>query len=270
MKSSQVFIASFWKDVEWLRHNLITLKKFSEGFLPPVVCVTVQDYPIFKDVVAQSYPGAILATHNGVGFMGAQVAMMMCDIYCPDADYIFLLGSDCMAVDKFTPAPFFDESGLPVMLYNTFDHLLKFHPGVMPWKTGTERVLGFECPVETMRRIPIVYPRELYAHVRSHIERLHGQTFSEYIHEADRPRGDTSESNILGGYAHRFMPHLFRWWNMDENYNESVARWPSSILQFWSKAANGMDSPCDRDFKYSGGTTLGKTPRQVFKEVMGE
>ena len=94
--------------------------------------------------------------------------------------------------------------------------------------------------------------------------------FRDYIYAGNRAKNDTSESNILGCYARMAHPELYRWWNMDEHYEETFVRYPSPILQFWSHAANGLDSPSDRDMKYPMGSTLGKTPREVFRNVMGE
>lgn len=265
---AQVFIASYAKDAVWLRHSLLSLKKFSVGFLPPVVCVSQADLAQFQQIAAETFPEAEIKVYDGNAFMRAQIAMMRADELCPDADYIFLFGSDCFVTDTFTPEPFFD-SGRPVMLYNTYTHLLQHHVGVMPWKRGTERVLGFPTPLETMRRIPLQYDRRNYAPMRAHVEKVHGMGFDDYIYSADKIHKNTSESNILGSYAYEFMPELYSWWNMDNNYNESMTRWPSPVIQFWSHA--GIDAKCDRDYRYGDGkTTLGKTARTVFKEVLGD
>ena len=39
----QVLIISYLPDFQWLPHCLASLRKFSVGFLPPVVCVPEQD-----------------------------------------------------------------------------------------------------------------------------------------------------------------------------------------------------------------------------------
>lgn len=267
MPTHQVLIASYCKDAEWLKYNLISLKKFSKGFLPPVVAVSAEDYDLFRKIADEHHPEAQIKIWDGTGFIRAQCAMMSGDILCPDADYVFLLGSDCLAFETFTPEPYFDENGLPVMLYNTYEHLLNYHPAVMPWKKGTERALGFDCPIESMRRLPLLYPKSLYKPVRDYIETVHNMPFQDYMYSSEVKFGGNSESNILGSFAYRFMPEIYRWEKLDDEYQKTVDRWPNAVWQLWSHG--GLDRPCDQRYSYKGGTVFGITPRQLIREVLG-
>ncbi len=261
-----LFTASYRGDAVWYEYSLRSMKKFCHGFLPPVVCVGSEDADQFQEIVDRNYPEARVAILDGTGVERAQIAMMRIDEMCPDADYLWLMGSDCIVGSEMTPEPFF-ENGKPVMLYNTFDHLLKFAPGVAPWKRGTERILQMEVPVETMRRVPTIATPEMYRRVRAHVERAHRKPFDRFIIDNHRINRDTSETNILGGYAWQYMRETFEWENMDQAYEECMSKYPNPVLQFWSHG--GLDKPCDRDMKYSGGSTLGKTPRQLFSELLG-
>ncbi len=263
---AQCLIASYAKDAVWLEVCLRSLKKFSVGFMPPVVAVSQIDYAQFREIADRVFPEAIISVFDGHGFMRAQAAMCSGDILCPDAEYVFLLGSDCMMVDTFSPEPFF-RNGKPVMLYNTYQHLLKHAPGVKPWKIGTERVLGFTVPAEHMRRLPLVYPVELYPLVRAHIEELHKMPFIDYLYASDKSHGGNSESNILGSWAYKFRPDMYEWICLDDRYDSEMKNHPNPIHQHWSHG--GIDRKCDRDMKYFGGSTLGKTPRNLFKEILG-
>lgn len=265
--TSQVFVASYSRDFEWLKHCLLSLKKFSVGFLPPVVGVSEREFRMFRILADQIWPEVKIAADGLDGWMPAQIRMMKIDKYC-DADHIFLLGSDCMVSSEFRPEPFFRQDK-PVMLYNTYDHLLPHAPGVMPWKRGTERVLGFESGIESMRRVPTVHPRGLYEPMRRHVEAIHHMPFEQYIEHGEKIGGGTSETNILGSFAWRYMHDIYEWVNLDNCYDTEMPKHSNPVLQFWSKAANGMDSPSDRDMRYSGGSTLGKTPRQLFAEILG-
>jgi hypothetical protein len=196
----QVFISSFGKDYPWLEYNLWSLKKFQCDFLPPTVCVDSQDYPGALQLVARTYPETRVMRKDGrgpgTGFLRAQVAMMCADLLCPEADYIYLVGSDCMAFRRFAPDVYWFK-GLPVMLYNSYAELGNMD-SVGAWQHATEQVLGFDCPNETMRRLPLVYPKELFPAVRKHVETRHGLAFEDYIYKKGHP---LSESNILGCYA---------------------------------------------------------------------
>src|SRR5574342_144140 len=98
MSRHQVLIASYNRDFVWLQYNLRSLRKFQAGFLPPVVCVDGGDFAAAQRLVSQDFPGARVMRKDGrgpgTGFLRAQIAMMCGDLLCPQADYVYLLGSD--------------------------------------------------------------------------------------------------------------------------------------------------------------------------------
>ncbi len=266
----QVLICSYQKDFQWLIHCLTSLRKFSSGFLAPVVCVDPQDEFGALDIVAQSLPAAKVVVTKGrpnQGFMRAQVAMMNADLLCPEADNIYFLGSDCLAHYRFQPEPYCDAQGRPAILYSSYESIRSVHHDTFPWREGVNRVLGIDPLNEYMRRIPSVFPRSIFAPMRAHVEKQHGINFEDYIYEADD--GKTSEANILGAYAHHFMPETCHWVDIAAAglYGSEVIGWPSAILQMWSHG--GLDRPMDACVKYT--TTLhsvGKTPRRVINDIL--
>lgn len=270
--TSQVLIASYRNDFEWLIHCLGSLKRFASGFLHPVICVDQSDVIGCQHVIDRAYQECTIAVKDGrpgQGFMRAQCAMMSADILCPEADFIFLLGSDTIAADTFTPDPYFAPDGKPVMLYTTYDDLnVPGHDNSLPWRKGVQRVLGFEPHAEFMRRLPIVYPRGLFSPFRAYVEATHHQPFEDYIYTADRQYGHTSESNCLGAYAWKYMPEIFHWVNTKEAgvVNGEVVGWPSPIRQFWSRGS--LDRPMEASFIFNGKQSAGRTPRQVMDEIL--
>ena len=201
--------------------------------------------------------------------MRAQLAMMKAAELCPEADFIFLRGSDCIAADRFTPGPFFSSEGKPVMLYTTYADLnVPGHSNAMPWRKGVKRVLGWEPHAEFMRRLPLAYPRGMFAPFRAFVEQLHGQPFETYIYEADAKFGHTSESNCLGAYAWKFMPDIFHWVDTTAAgvENGEVRGWPSPIRQFWSHG--GLDRPMEASFVFDGLQSAGRTPRAVIDHIL--
>lgn len=269
---SQVLIASYKHDFEWLIHCLGSLKRFASGFLHPVVCVEPSDVVGVHEIITRAYPEvtiAVKAGRPGQGFMRAQCAMMSADVLCPGADFVFLLGSDTIAAAPFTPDPFFATDGNPVMLYTTYDDLnVPGHSNAMPWRKGVNRMLGFEPHAEFMRRLPIIYPVGLFPKMRAFIEELHSQPFEDYIYTADLKHGHTSESNCLGAYAWKFMPEIFHWVNTTEAGVEDgeVKGWPSPIRQFWSRG--GLDRITEANFTFKGKSSKGRTPRQIMNELL--
>ncbi len=255
----QVLIASYQRDFIWLRHCLRSLKKFSKGFLPPVISVATPDFLGAKMLVNETFPEAsVIVRDFPHGNLRAQISMMECDRLCPGADYTYLVGSDCIVWDEFRPDQFFLD-GKPIMLYTSYSLL---PPGV-PWRPGTSRAMGQDLQYEFMRRLPLVYPKALFEPMRRHIESVHRMPFPSYV-QSQIGRGDFSESNIMGAFAYLFRPQLYTWLLTDNGLPEL----PKNPLgQMWSHG--GLDRPMDACFVTPHGNSVGKTPRQVITECLG-
>ena len=202
----------------------------------------------------------------------AMTFMMEADLFCPEADVIYLVGSDCIFLRPFTPEMYCPH-GKAGVLMNSYAKLADVHSACLPWRRGTARVLGFEPDYEYMRRLPSVFPAAIFAPMRAHVEKLHGMPFGEYIIAGNRARRDTSEANILGAFAHRFRPETCEFFDCDqvEWVEGNPAGWPSALGQMWSHG--GLDRPADACFSYTVGnetrTATGRTPRQIISEVLG-
>lgn len=262
------FIASYAKDFEWLTHCLASLQKHAVGFEPPAVCVDSSDLDDATDICRQY--GANVVVKDGEGFMRAQIAMMEADLLCPEADVIYLIGSDCIALPGFTP-DIYCKDGKPVVLMNSYFALAEARSPCMCWLRGTERVLGFAPEYEYMRRLPSVFPASIFAPMRAHVERLHDLPFGEYIIHGNKPRRDTSEANILGAYAHVHMPDSCHFHDVDnvEWHEGNPVGYPSALGQFWSHG--GLDRPGDSSFFYEANgqrvCAAGRPPRQVLDDL---
>jgi hypothetical protein len=278
-KTHQVLIASYRKDFNWLQVCLQTLKRFSRGFLPPVVSVASEDAEDTRSILYGYYPGARVVVKDGpagLGNLRAQVSMMEGDLMCPNADYVWLVGSDCIVSREFTPEPFF-RNDKPVMLVNSYETLFQNSLSMRPWQEGTEKALGWKPELEYMRRLPLIYPRELFHRVRGHLGNLHNKPFEDYVYEVGAyaqksNRSDAanfSESNVMGAFADRFMHDSYEWVSLDLDYPGEMAKLPSPMIQFWSHG--GLDKACDVSFNYGDGeNTYGKTPREVLRYILSK
>lgn len=262
----QAIICSYPKDYEWLIHCLVSLRKFARGYLPPVVCVDVQDEEMARRIVAGHYPEASVAVkpgRPGQGFMRAQIAMMEADLFCPAADIIHFIGSDCIATRPFDASIYDAPDGRPAVLYTPYAQL----PPSIPWRPGTERILGHPVEFEFMRRLPSVFPRSIFAPMRAHVERVHGKPFNDYIHEGNLARRDTSEANVLGAFAYYHLPETCHWVST-ASFNP--AEWPTALGQHWSHG--GLDRPSDAcyeyDFRGQRRNAFGQTPRSLIDQIV--
>jgi hypothetical protein len=274
MPTNQCLIASYKGDFVWLQHCLRSLKLHSAGFLPPVVAVNMADLEEARWIVQQTYPEAEAFVYQlpapyaeavqGFGMMRAMAAMMHGDLLCPQADNIFLVGSDCIATRAFRPEDYLGPRGQPVVLMNSYEHLRTIHPDAVPWRDGTAQVLGFTPPFEYMRRLPSVFHRTTFKAVRGYIEELHGIPFTQYWFRgfADGQRGQ-SEANLLGAYAHRFQAARYLFTNID-----AAAPGENALLQFWSHG--GLDRPIDIHYTLGGYDVFGMKPRNAIIAVLGD
>ncbi len=280
--SSQCLIASYKGDFVWLQYCLRSLNKFSEGFLPPVISVSLADAPEARWIVQKCYPEAEVFIHSlphpfvettkGFGMMRAMNSMMHADILCPHAEHIFLVGSDCLATAPFRPHDYFaDVFGQPLILMNSYEHLQTAHPSAVSWRDGTAQVLGWTPPHEYMRRLPSVFHRSTFAATRKYIETLHGTPFTDYWFGgyAAGQQGQ-SEANILGAYAARFQPERYQFQLMDfpqPGWVEQL-KLPNALLQMWSHG--GLDKPIDIHYTLDGHDVFGMKPRDVIIGVLGD
>lgn len=254
----QILIASYAPDFPWLYHNLRSLAKFSTGFLPPIIAVPGEDEAGAWELVDRAGSTALVKRFDGVGVGRAQHAMMSGDLLCPRADYYWLLGSDCLAVAPFTPEDFM-EGGKPLMIYNTWEHMLEFVPESGFWRRGVSNALGWQPHGEFMRRLPLAYPTAMLPALREHIQRRHHEPFGEYVTRMVNYSRNFSESNVMGEWAFTKGPEHYTWWSADEGgptHHASFVKSP--IVQFWSHGS--FDRPHD---------SLQKTPRQIITESLG-
>ncbi len=257
----QVYISSYKKDAEWLKHCLSSLHKFQRGFLPPVVGVAQEDYALIRGVADEAFPAALVVARGNPGWMGAQIRMMESDLMC-GGDVIYFLGSDCVAFQEFRPEPYCDEAGRPIILFTPYE-LLK-GSGAADWQAGTQRVLGVPVENEYMRRLPSVFPRSIFAAMRRRVEDYHHETFAEYITRADRNVNNTSEANILGAFAHTWHRRTCHFVSTTEYTPE---KYPTSILQMWSHG--GLDRPTDAVVTLpDGSSSVGRTPRDLINTLV--
>lgn len=265
MPTHQVLIASYAKDFPFLEPCLWSLQRFSDGFLPPVIAVASPDYEEARKLVASVFPQAQVKIRDGHpqhGFMRAQLSMLEGDKLC-EGDFVWLVGSDCFVHKPLRPEDYF-WNGKPVLLYNTYAYLEEIGSAGTCWRTGTGSILGVTPEREYMRRLPLVYPRELFSGLRWYVETMNGECFDAVIYREWAKSRSVSESNLLGAFAWHFRHSVYEWVNLDGN-EEWHKEWPNAMLQFWSHG--GLDHVSDRHDEYLCGETFGETFRDVIADV---
>lgn len=261
----QILIASYPRDFPWLRQCLRSIQEYQHGFCLPTVVVQDHEVPEAREVCAGMANVRAYNAKHGFGMLRAQIVMCRADELCPDADFIYLVGSDCLFFDHFDRGTYFRD-GKPLMLYTSYAALNRNGgSNALHWSFGVHRALGFQPQHEFMRRLPIVYPRQVFAGLRSYIETTHRQPFDDFVYDDRLKRHNNfSESNVLGAYAWKHMPDVYTWLLTDDPGWEA----PSPLAQFWSHG--GFDKPAECCVEYRPGkNVVGRTPREVITEVLG-
>lgn len=254
-----IFIVTFYKDAEWLKYCLASIKRFATGFLETVVVFPDRDVDVLQPICEESGIDNIMVDTfteaEGKGMINHMAIEMLADEYC-FSDYVLHLDSDCIFTEPVTPGDYFVD-GKPVLLIEHYDRFIDRYPTILQWKVTSEKALKFKCEFECMRRHPAVHRRDLYPRVRQRIEKAHGMPFLEYVLSVKPtfPQG-ISEYNVLGAYAHKEMHDFYHFVDLATDMRPK-----DKIVQFWSHG--GLDRPTDT------GPYVPETPRAIIKKVLG-
>jgi len=198
-----IFIRSYWKDLEWLQFCLASIEKYCSGFgsvivvLPKSSQAWLRRFPLPGKVRIQ------FCRDYKDDYLGQQVTKLLADEFT-DADYICHVDADCIFHRQTSPADFIRD-GKPLIIKRPCELLSPYRP----WQKTVEKFLGWSVFDDFMQQPPFVFPRWLYPQVREHSVTTHGVDLEAYV-TAQPPRG-FSEFNVLGAIAWKKYSESFVW-----------------------------------------------------------
>lgn len=216
-----IFIRSYWKDLEWLQLCLASIEKYCRGFRSVIVVLPRSSKAWLRRRGLPATARIEFCGNYGDDYLGQQVTKLLADTFT-DADYICHVDSDCIFFRHTTPEDFISD-GRPRILMRPCDSL----KGHRPWQGPSEKFLGWRVLDDFMQHPPFVFPRWLYERLREHAVATHGVDIEEYV-RAQPPRG-FSEFNALGGFAWRRYRELFVW--VDTSVGSPT---PTHCRWYWS------------------------------------
>jgi hypothetical protein len=229
------FIVTFAHDFDWLVYLLKSLARYATGFHETVILIPDADKPLL-DRFGLTAERVVTFADAGFksGFMHHQYLKCCADLYCPDADFIAHIDSDCVLTSPVTPGTYLTTGEVgravpcapPLKAINLCTKYSSLN-GASPWQPGTEKLLGEPVEYETMRRHCSVYPRSLYPNLRAHIQNVHNMPMEELIRPMPR-NGPFSEFNLLGAYGMKYCNDI-HWIDTDIHGTP-----PNPVHQFWS------------------------------------
>jgi hypothetical protein len=246
-----ILIVTFQRDFEYLKHCLRSIGKFATGFSTLQVLVPNRDLPGLKDTLNAlpengnrpfrdfSILGGDEWPDKGMTWHMAQI--MHSDEWCPTADFVIHVDSDCIFTAPVTPATFI-KNGKPILQYERFESIGQRHPGVVEWQKVTQNCLPFDIHFETMRQHGETYSRATYAEARKLMQQKTGQSVDDYIRSGRNafPQ-EFCEFVTLGNVAIHCFPDKYHL--VDNALKENPDKGDFPIGQFWSHGA--IDLPQD-------------------------
>ena len=228
-----LFIRSYWKDLGWLRYCLEAIAVYCHGFRDVVVVAPQLSRARMER--ANLSPGARFLWHRDYAddYLGQQATKLQADLHT-DADLICHVNSDCVFNVRTTPEDLM-QGGRPFIARRSIEAL----GGRSPWRAPTEKFLGWPVSHDYMYHPPFLYPRWLYAKVRSHAMTVHGVDIEAYL-AAQPPRG-FSEFNVLGALAWARHRDDFVWIDAEGAPPAPRCRW------YWSWG--GIDPATRREIQ---------------------
>ena len=244
----EILIATWSKDIEYLRYNLKSIAKFASGFSGTTLLVAQQEEQLFKPICEEF--GCSLAMYDRVSdpkywHLQHQTEKCMADVHCPNADLVLFTDSDCVFTAPVTPENYIiyllmsPKIPKPILLIEEFSRLQG-----NPWKPEVDRALGIDAKYETMRRHPAVHWREMFKDFRNRVETVHHMPFFDYVmrQKPEFPWG-FSEFASMGAFClwSDLWKTKYDFIDAKDEFLYRRAVEAGNLLQFWSHAP--IDQP---------------------------
>ena len=212
-----IFIRTYHKDLPWLAHALRSIHSKVTGWRRIIIAIPKGQGHLLSHLTAET---VIEVDDLEDGYIGQQLTKMKAWRYT-DADAVVFWDSDVVASEPHDIMEEYFSDGKPILYCTPWEHV----GDAICWKGCTTEALGWEPPMEYMRRMPIVHRTDALAACCVYICRQHGLTMTGYM----MTRARFSEFNAIGAYVAAYMPRLY---DIRDTTKDEVR--PSKIRQFWS------------------------------------
>lgn len=241
----EIVIVSYLPDLEWITLSLRSISKYATGFSGVTIIVPWQDLGSFLPFEAwRTKDGAPIRVKKyidvpGKGMLMHEVMICSADIYCPHAEFIMHMDSDCLFHEAVTPEDYI-RNGKPDLLMVKYT---SFPAGraEYKWQQNVMRALGYSIdhvPFETMQRHPSVHVKDVYSQMRHRVEEIHKCPFNQYVIEQENswPQG-FAEFPTIGAYAYWKLPSAYNFIEIEKPDIQGHPKSAHKVTQFWSHAS---------------------------------
>lgn len=234
---------TYGADFEWTELSLRSIRKFVSGFRDIVVCCPKNVDGIAR-LTAEHGARLMLFDHRDPGHMQQQFIKLTADSWLDKGhEHVVYLDADCIFYRPVDLQHELFRDKKPVLISADWSQ-----DGTERWRTGSEALVGFSLPFNTMARHPSIYKTAHVEELRRHLEIRHHLPLEMICLQAwdqgitwfpSREGGKRwqpigvprfSEFCVLGGYC--LERHLSEYWHI--NVQRDGGYPPPLIKQYWS------------------------------------
>jgi hypothetical protein len=216
--TTDIFIRTYHKDIEWLNYALASIHKHVRGWRNIVITIPHGQSHLLSHLTAEQ---VIEVEDLEDGYIGQQLTKMEAWKYT-DADCVLFWDSDVLAKEPIDIHAEYFKDGKPILYKTKYSSL----PGC-PWQAITEKALGVSLGWEYMRRMPIIHRRAALRDTVEFIEDAQGVSLRTYLDA--QPHKAFSEFNAIGAIVD--LLHMGEYTIID---TESIDMPHNKVEQFWS------------------------------------
>lgn len=211
---TDIFIRTYYKDLEWLKYCLKSIHKYVTGYRNIIICIPEKEKHLLDrwNLTKEQIVGWTPVCENG--YIDQQINKL-CAHDITDSEFILFVDSDVCFKRHVNISEYF-HNGKPIILKTRYENV----GDAICWKAPTEQLLRMSVDYEYMRRLPILY---------------RGDTMFCVMAEISRPENDLvkmdrlSEFNLVGAYAEFYEPERYHFIDTEK---EPLP--PESVKQNWS------------------------------------
>lgn len=245
--NTSLFIASYRRDFQYLKHCVRSINKNCRGFHQVVIQIPDTDWEDFTDFIGPETMSqkeinyVVIAGKEWPerGMLWHMREIVHADQHCRNADFIGHFDSDAIFTEPVTPETFIKE-GKPYLQYERFESIGRRHPGVLQWQRNAQACLPFPIHYESMRGLPHFYEINTYEKARELMVQHTGMSVDDWIGKGpNKYPQEFCEHVTLGNVAIHCFHEDYELIDMALQANPDRSRWP--VVQLWSHGA--IDKP---------------------------
>lgn len=191
--TTDIFIRTYDKDLEWLKYCLKSIHKYVTGYRQIIICIPENQRRLLDNwnLTAEKIVTCSVYKED---YLGQQITKLESYKYT-DAQAIVFVDSDCcfkcpvdLSVELF-------EDERPIVYKTLYDRV----GDAICWKEITQKTVGSNLNYEYMRRLPFVFLSRTLRDACLYIKLKHDCEVSEYV--LRQPGRHFSEFNYMGAFA---------------------------------------------------------------------